>query len=180
MVSSRLSVSTLSLFPFLARSACRVSNSFADAYRHCASAGAFDDAEVTHVEGDVDPCRDMEIISTELRLKDAEWVEKHLNTLKKTFRGTGTLNLADKAKKEEIVCVEKVFKTLTEDNKDVRKVDWSNKEVRRIQVLYFINTTSPPFHDPPAFLALPFEDDSIRYYIKPSSSRSPLSSEILR
>jgi obg-like ATPase 1 len=90
---------------------------------------AFDDAEVTHVEGDVDPCRDMEIISTELRLKDAEWVEKHLVTLKKTFRGTGTLNLADKAKKEEILCVEKVFKTLTEDNKDVRKVDWSNKEV---------------------------------------------------
>lgn len=91
--------------------------------------GAFDDVEVTHVEGDVDPCRDMEIISTELRLKDAEWVEKHLNTLKKTFRGTGTLNLADKAKKEEILCVEKVFKALTEENKDVRKVDWTNKEV---------------------------------------------------
>jgi obg-like ATPase 1 len=93
--------------------------------------GAFDDAEVTHVEGDVDPLRDMEIISTELRLKDAEWVEKHLFTLKKAFRGTGTLNLADKAKKEEITCVEKVFHTLTEENRDVRKVDWSNKEVSK-------------------------------------------------
>lgn len=29
--------------------------------------GAFDDAEVIHVEGDVDPVRDMEIIQTELR-----------------------------------------------------------------------------------------------------------------
>ena len=84
------------------------------------SAGAFDDAEVIHVEGDVDPCRDMSIIQTELRLKDAEWVEKHLNgeyntfdvcidtnkslsVLKKSFRGTGTANLADKAKKFEIV-----------------------------------------------------------------------------
>lgn len=30
-------------------------------------AGAFDDADVIHVEGDVDPIRDMEVIQTELR-----------------------------------------------------------------------------------------------------------------
>ena len=33
---------------------------------------AFDDAEVIHVEGDVNPLPDMEIIQTELRLKDIE------------------------------------------------------------------------------------------------------------
>lgn len=44
---------------------------------------AFDDAEVIHVEGDVDPCRDMSIIQNELRLKDIEWVEKSLEALKK-------------------------------------------------------------------------------------------------
>lgn len=64
---------------------------------------AFDDAEVIHVEGDVDPLRDMEIISTELRLKDIEWVEKHLDGLKKSGRGLSNTSLADKAKKEEIV-----------------------------------------------------------------------------
>lgn len=64
---------------------------------------AFDDAEVTHVVGDVDPCRDMEIISTELRLKDIEWVQKALENLKKTGRSLGTTSLADKARKEEIV-----------------------------------------------------------------------------
>ena len=64
---------------------------------------AFDDAEVIHVEGDVNPLRDMEIIQTELRLKDIEWVTKQLEGLRKSFRGTGTANLADKAKKEEIV-----------------------------------------------------------------------------
>lgn len=91
---------------------------------------AFDDAEVIHVEGDVDPLRDMKIIQTELRLKDQEWVEKHLAGLKKAFAGrTGTANLADKAKKEEIECCERVLKAITEDNRDVRKVDWSNKEV---------------------------------------------------
>jgi len=64
---------------------------------------AFDDAEVIHVEGDVNPLRDMEIIQTELRLKDIEWVEKALDALKKTTRSLGNNSLADKAKKEEIV-----------------------------------------------------------------------------
>ena len=61
----------------------------------------FDDAEVIHVEGDVNPLRDMEIIQTELRLKDIEWVEKTLDNLKKAR--LGNTSLADKAKKEEIV-----------------------------------------------------------------------------
>lgn len=89
---------------------------------------AFDDAEVIHVEGDVDPIRDMEIISTELRLKDIEWVEKSLEHMKKGKALTNT-SLADKAKKEEIATQEKILKCLKEDNKDVRKGDWNNKEV---------------------------------------------------
>ena len=64
---------------------------------------AFDDAEVIHVEGDIDPIRDMEIIKTELRLKDIEWVQKALEGYKKTGRSLGNNSLADKAKKEEIV-----------------------------------------------------------------------------
>lgn len=64
---------------------------------------AFDDADVIHVEGDVNPTRDMEIIQTELRLKDIEWVEKHLDGLKRSGRALGNNSLADKAKKEEIV-----------------------------------------------------------------------------
>jgi obg-like ATPase 1 len=64
---------------------------------------AFDDAEVIHVEGDVDPLRDMEIIQNELRLKDVEWVQKQLDGLKKTGRSLGSNSLAEKARKEEIV-----------------------------------------------------------------------------
>lgn len=64
---------------------------------------AFDDDEVTHVEGDVDPIRDMEIIQTELRLKDIEWVQKQLENNKRTTRSLGSSSLADKARKEEIV-----------------------------------------------------------------------------
>ncbi|RDX44003.1 hypothetical protein OH76DRAFT_1458160 [Lentinus brumalis] len=90
---------------------------------------AFDDAEVIHVEGDVDPIRDMEIISTELRLKDIEWVEKHLEGLKKTGRSLGNSSLADKQKKEEIAMVQKVYDVLTKENKDVRKHPWNAKEI---------------------------------------------------
>lgn len=91
---------------------------------------AFDDAEVIHVEGDVDPCRDMKIISTELRLKDIEWVEKALEAGRKAFKGTGGPNtLEGKKKLEEIATMEKALKALTEDNTDIRKVDWGSKEV---------------------------------------------------
>ena len=107
---------------------------------------AFDDDEVTHVEGDVNPIRDMEIIQTELRLKDIEWVQKQLEGNRKS-RALGNSSLADKARKEEIVCessrftfwtfvlmapeatTEKVLKVLSDENKDVRKAEWTNKEV---------------------------------------------------
>ncbi|KAF4571413.1 Obg-like ATPase 1 [Pleurotus pulmonarius] len=99
---------------------------------------AFDDAEVTHVEGDVDPIRDMEIIQTELRLKDIEWVEKTVDALKKTTRGLGSTSLADRAKKEELATVERVLKTLTTDARDVRKADWNNKEIDVINGLQLL------------------------------------------
>ncbi|KAJ7583675.1 P-loop containing nucleoside triphosphate hydrolase protein [Mycena floridula] len=103
---------------------------------------AFDDPDVTHVEGDVDPCRDMDIIQTELRLKDIEWTEKHLDGLKKTGRSLGSNSLADKAKKEEIAIVEKVLKTISVDNKDVRKIEWNNKEIDVVNSLQLLTAKS--------------------------------------
>ena len=115
---------------------------------------AFDDAEVIHVEGDVNPVRDMEIISTELRLKDIEWVEKTIEVLKKQVRSCGNVSLADKAKKEELATVEKIYKVLTEENRDVRKGTWTNKEVSR----FFIRRGTLPFHFPSS----PLTDDKGR------------------
>jgi ribosome-binding ATPase YchF (GTP1/OBG family) len=120
---------------------------------------AFDDAEVIHVEGDVDPLRDMQIISTELRLKDIEWVEKELEKHKKNARSLGNVSLADKAKKEEAATVEKIYKILTEENKDVRKGTWTNKEVSAVPCT---SDTSPV----PSML-----DEKVPSTIKPSSSR---------
>ena len=41
-------------------------------------AGAFDDDDVTHVEGEVNPVRDLEIIMEELRLKDVQYLAKNI------------------------------------------------------------------------------------------------------
>ncbi len=43
----------------------------------------FEDDNIVHVDGNVDPVRDKEIIDTELLLKDLETVEKRLDKLKK-------------------------------------------------------------------------------------------------
>jgi obg-like ATPase 1 len=48
----------------------------------------FDDVDIVHVEGNVDPIRDIEIIHDELRLKDLEMVKKIAEDLeKKAVRG---------------------------------------------------------------------------------------------
>lgn len=52
-------------------------------YRLYSSSGAFEDDDVTHVEGDVNPVRDLDIISEELRLKDVEFLNVHLEKLEK-------------------------------------------------------------------------------------------------
>lgn len=46
--------------------------------------GAFEDPDVTHVDGEVNPVRDFETISEELRLKDEETLEKTLEKMERT------------------------------------------------------------------------------------------------
>lgn len=96
----------------------------------------FDDAEIIHVEGDVDPVRDLNIISDELRIKDIEFVEKALENLNKKTR-IGGQSLEMKKMKEEEAIVEKILAWL-KDGKDVRKENWGPKEVS------MITTSFPP------------------------------------
>jgi len=49
----------------------------------------FDDGNVVHVDGSVDPVRDKEIIDTELLFKDIETAEKRLDRYKKGAKGGG-------------------------------------------------------------------------------------------
>ncbi|KAK3672514.1 Obg-like ATPase [Recurvomyces mirabilis] len=97
----------------------------------------FDDAEIIHVEGDVDPVRDLEIIAEELRIKDIEFTEKALeNLVKLTRRGGQSLEM--KKLKEEQATVEKVLELL-KSGKDVRHENWSPKEVETINPLFLLS-----------------------------------------
>ncbi|KAG5294855.1 GTP-binding protein YchF [Histoplasma ohiense] len=96
----------------------------------------FDDAEIIHVEGDVDPVRDLNIISEELRIKDIEFVEKALEALsKQTRRGGQSLEM--KKLKEEEATVGRILEWLKE-GKDIRKGDWNPKEVEVINPLFLL------------------------------------------
>lgn len=96
----------------------------------------FDDAEIIHVEGDVDPIRDLEIIREELQIKDVEFVEKALEALKKQTR-IGGHSLEMKKLKEEQSIVEAVLQCL-QDKTDVRKKNWGNKEIEIINSLFLL------------------------------------------
>ena len=48
--------------------------------------GTFEDKEITHVEGEVDPVRDLDIINEELRLKDEEAFLKNFDDLEKKYQ----------------------------------------------------------------------------------------------
>ncbi|KAM5512815.1 hypothetical protein FOXYSP1_07615 [Fusarium oxysporum f. sp. phaseoli] len=83
----------------------------------------FDDAEIIHIEGDVNPTRDLDIISEELRLKDIEFVEKALENQKKKTR-MGGQSLEQKKAKQEQETIEKILDWLNQ-GKDVRKGTWA-------------------------------------------------------
>ncbi|OMH84623.1 Obg-like ATPase 1 [Zancudomyces culisetae] len=99
---------------------------------------AFSDPDVIHVEGELDPVRDLEIIHQELRLKDIELLKKYIDTGEKALQRVGTGgNAADREKREEIAALKKVLEWL-ESGKDVRKGDWTNKEIEFINQQNFI------------------------------------------
>lgn len=81
----------------------------------------FKDGNVTHVEGAIDPVRDIEIINTELCLADMETVEKRLERLVKLMK-TG-----DKKVPLEKAALEKVLKGL-EEAVPARRQDLTDEE----------------------------------------------------
>lgn len=68
----------------------------------------FADANITHVEGSIDPLRDIEIINTELCLADLESVEKRLERVQKLVKS------GDKKAKAEAELLERIKDTLSE------------------------------------------------------------------
>ncbi|KAG5440815.1 hypothetical protein PCK2_000114 [Pneumocystis canis] len=103
----------------------------------CGKERAFDNTEIIHVEGDVNPCHDLQIIHDELLIKDIEFVNKQLEGLKKmTNRGGQSLEL--KANKEKQLIVEKILYYLEVEKKEIRTGSWTNKEIQVINSLFLL------------------------------------------
>lgn len=84
---------------------------------------AFSDEDIIHVEGDVDPSRDLTIIHDELRLKDLEYMNKNLDQIEKSVTRSG-----NKEKKPELDCLKRVQEALN-DNKWARNLTYDAKEI---------------------------------------------------
>lgn len=105
-----------------------------DAIYHCVR--AFTAKKVEHVDGDVDPIRDLETISNELRLKDITIVEGALEKTKKLANRS-----KEKKVQEEYTCVQKIMEVL-QNGKDIRSEKWTQKEVEIINPLNLFTAKS--------------------------------------
>ena len=81
----------------------------------------FDDGNVVHVDGSVNPVRDKEVIDTELQLKDLESIEKKLNSL------TRVIKSGDKDALKEHDLATKI-KAVLEEGKSVRSLTFDDNE----------------------------------------------------
>lgn len=97
----------------------------------------FDDPNVVHVDGSVDPLRDKEIIDAELQLKDLETVESRLQKIQKQAQTGG-----DKQAKQ--VCdVLLKYKAALEQGLSARTVTFDTKDEERIAHDLFLLTAKP-------------------------------------
>jgi GTP-binding protein YchF len=95
----------------------------------------FEDPDVTHVEGRLDPVADVETIETELMLADLDSLEKRVVALEKRVRG------ADKEAKEALELVKRSL-VLLREGKPARFVERKPEEERPFQLLGLL--TSKP------------------------------------
>ncbi|ATX81359.1 hypothetical protein Ga0123462_0484 [Mariprofundus ferrinatatus] len=110
-------------------------NKFLANIRECAAIAhvvrCFEDENVTHVAGKVDPISDIEIIDTELMLKDMETVQKANIRVEKLTK-TG-----DKDARAQLELQQRVLKAL-EDGTPVRRQGLSDDEKKKLRELWLL------------------------------------------
>jgi len=91
----------------------------------------FEDDNVVHVNGSVDPLRDIEVIQTELNLADLETVERRLNRIAKQARS------GDKAMQRELILLEKIEAVLNA-GRPARSAELDREERLQLRDLHLI------------------------------------------
>ena len=109
----------------------------------------FEDTNIVHVDGSIDPIRDIETINLELVFADMETVDKRLDRAKKNLKG-------DKKYQAEIDVLEKVKKVL-EEGKPARVLELTEDEKELIKeaflltmkpILYIANVSENDLENP--------------------------------
>ena len=96
----------------------------------------FEDDNITHVDGSIDPIRDKEIIDTELQLKDLETIESRLSKQQKAAAA------GNKDAKIEVTVLE-AYKTVLEQGKNARTVTFDSKDEQEVAHNLFLLTSKP-------------------------------------
>lgn len=91
----------------------------------------FDDGNIIHVDGSVDPIRDKEVIDFELQLKDLETIEKKINSLARQAKS------GDKDAVKENNIALKIKETL-EAGKSARSLEFDDTELPYVKAFHLI------------------------------------------
>ncbi|WP_159885317.1 redox-regulated ATPase YchF [Paenibacillus puerhi] len=91
----------------------------------------FQDENITHVSGTVDPISDIETINLELILADVDSVDKRIDRSRKNMKG------GDKKYAQEVECLERIKEALYND-KPARSVELSEDERLLIRDLHLL------------------------------------------
>lgn len=94
----------------------------------------FEDGNVVHVDGNVDPIRDIETINLELIFADIETVNKRLDKAKKNLK-------ANKKYQEEIDLLEKIKESL-ENGISARALEFNEDEQVLVKDMFLLTTKS--------------------------------------
>ena len=92
----------------------------------------FEDSNVVHVDGSVNPLRDIDTINLELIFADIETVNKRLDKARKNLK-------ADKKYQLEIDLLEKILKTL-EEGKSARTLEFNEDEQALVKDMFLLTT----------------------------------------
>ena len=92
----------------------------------------FEDSNVVHVDGNINPIRDIETINLELIFADIETVNKRLDKARKNLK-------ADKKFQTEIDLLEKILKVL-EEGKSARTLEFNEDEQELVREMFLLTT----------------------------------------
>ena len=131
----------------------------------------FEDSNVTHVEGDTDPLRDIEIINLELVMADMEMVERRIDKAQKAMKG------GDKKFAREVEVFSgllehlnegKLARTYTDDAEDLALIGTSDLLTLK-KTIYVANLAENEINEP----------ESNRHYMKVKALAEEEGSELL-